>query len=84
LAVSIRIGVQFPSRRRVEQHDVQDDHVIGVFAGHPEPVGAVQGQVDREPLGGQPVAEPGGQPPFVLHHQDPHPRHPPWSKLNGG
>src|SRR5512132_2525975 len=56
------------------QHDVQDDHVVGVLAGHPQPVGAVQGHVDREPLGGQPVAEPGGQPPLVLHHQHPHPR----------
>ena len=55
------------------QHDVQHDHVVGVLPGHPQPVGAVQGDVDREPLGGQPVAEPGGQPPLVLHHQHPHP-----------
>src|SRR5512133_3571441 len=56
------------------QHDVQDDHVVRVLAGHPQPVGAVEGHVDRDPLGGQPVAEPGGQPPLVLHHQHPHPR----------
>jgi hypothetical protein len=55
------------------QHDVQHDHVVGVLAGQPEAVGTVQGDVDGEPLGGQPVAEPGGQPPLVLHHQHPHP-----------
>jgi hypothetical protein len=54
------------------QHDVQNDHVIGALTGQPQPVGAVQGDVDREPLGDQAVAEPRGQPPLVFHHQHPH------------
>src|SRR6266540_4318176 len=54
------------------QHDVEDDRVIGVFPGQPQPVVAVQGNVDGEPLRLEPIAEPGGEPLLVLDHQHPH------------
>src|SRR5437899_6639914 len=43
----------------LRQHDVQDDGVVGVLAGHPEAVGAGQRDVGRKTLGLQALLEPG-------------------------
>src|SRR6266851_2349291 len=57
---------------QTRQHDVEDDRVVGVLPGHPETVGARQGDVGREALGLQTLLEPGGEPLLVVHNQDPH------------
>ena len=51
-----------------------------------EPVVAVEGEVDREPLGLQAALHRGREPPFVFHYEHPHglvwPRAPDRSKAN--
>jgi hypothetical protein len=64
-------GLAQPGAERVAvhpgQHHVQDDHVVVVLRGQPEPVAPVVGHVDGEALAGQPAFDQVGQPPLVLH-----------------
>ena len=59
LAVSMRIGVQWPASRSAEhtrnpfipgKHDVEDDGVVAAFTGPPEAVFPVRGNIDGETL----------------------------------
>jgi hypothetical protein len=65
-------GAEFqPGRTR--QHHVEDECVIGVLGGEPEPVGAIQGHVDREPLRLQSALHGMGEVLIVVDNQDAHP-----------
>jgi hypothetical protein len=57
------------------QHDVEDDHVVGVLGGEPHPVAPVVGDVgdvDGEALARQTAGQHVGEPFLVLHQQQPH------------
>ena len=57
---------------QARQHDVEHDRVVGVLARHPEPVGTVERDVDREALGFEPGSQPGREPLLVLDDQHSH------------
>ena len=56
------------------QEDVEDDGVVGAFAGPPQAVVAVVGDVDVEALGGEAVGDGCREQLFVLDDQDSHTR----------
>lgn len=58
---------------RTRQHHVEDEGVIGVLGREPEPVGAVQSHVDREPLRLETALHGKGEVLVVVDHQDAHP-----------
>ena len=70
------------------QHDVEDHDVVAALLGHPEPVVAVVGAVDRESLGLQAAPQRRGDLEIVLDDQQLHGLVPPGpdsplSRLNG-
>ena len=54
------------------QHDVQHDRVVGVLLCHPQPVSAVECDVDREPVGFQTAPQRGGQLLLVFDDEQSH------------
>jgi hypothetical protein len=56
----------------VRQHDVQDDHVVGVLGRGPDRVGASRRDVDGVGLLLEPALEEAGHLQLVLDDQDPH------------
>jgi hypothetical protein len=54
---------------RAGQHDVENDRVERSFARHPDAVGAVVHDIDRETFGLEPLTQPGGQALLVFDNQ---------------
>jgi hypothetical protein len=57
------------------QHDIQDEQIVGLQFGQPEPCLAVVRQIDGVALLGQALPEDRRQPVLVFHHQYPQRHH---------
>ena len=54
------------------QHQVEHDGVVWLLSSHPQAIGAVERDIDREAVRLEAIAQAGRQPLFVLDHQHSH------------